>query len=269
MPYSHLRAAFAVLILAAFGAAAPTEKALRKVDFPSKDKLKITADLYAPHKDKKTPFLVLFHQAGWSRGEYREIAPKLNKLGYNCLAIDQRSGGTINGVANETMARAKKAGKGMTYLDARQDLVAALEYARKNHAKGKLVAWGSSYSSALVLHVVGEKKKLADGVMSFAPGEYFARFGKSKTWIRDAAKKLKHPTFITSAKREHRSWKAIYDAIPKGKKAFYLPETKGNHGSRALWEQFPDHEGYWKAVRAFLAEHFPTKKAKKDPKKKK
>ena len=46
------------------------------------------------------PVLVLFHQAGWSRGEYREIAPKLNELGYICLAIDQRSGKGVNGVAN-------------------------------------------------------------------------------------------------------------------------------------------------------------------------
>ena len=34
------------------------------------------ADLYIAH-DASAPFILLFHQAGWSRGEYLEIAPKL------------------------------------------------------------------------------------------------------------------------------------------------------------------------------------------------
>ena len=37
-------------------------------------------------------FIVMFHQAGWSRGEYREIAPKLVAKGYRVLAVDQRAG---------------------------------------------------------------------------------------------------------------------------------------------------------------------------------
>ncbi len=250
-----------LVLLALFGlsplAGAKDKKpaAPKQFEFASEDGLKITADLYAPHKSLKTPFIVLCHQAGWSRGEYREIVPKLNALGFNCMAIDQRSGGGVNGVTNETVARAKKAKKQTTFVDARQDIVAALKYARKHHARGKLVAWGSSYSSALVLQVVGSEPKLADAVLSFAPGEYFTRFGKPATWVRDAAKGLKHPVFITSAKNEKPQWAAIFAAIPKGKKVAYVPQTKGNHGSRALWERFDDHKGYWEAVSAFLKKH--------------
>ena len=57
----------------------------KKIEFSSEDGLKITADLYMVHSEEK-PFIVLFHQAGWSRGEYLEIAPKLNKIGFNCMA---------------------------------------------------------------------------------------------------------------------------------------------------------------------------------------
>jgi len=78
------------------------------ITFPSKDGLTITADTYITNPDNKTPFIVLFHQAGWSRGEYNEIAPKLNKLGFNCMAVDQRSGGSVNGIQNETTALAQK-----------------------------------------------------------------------------------------------------------------------------------------------------------------
>ncbi len=48
--------------------------------FTAKDGLPITVDLYIPHPND-APFIVLLHQAGYSRGEYIEIAPKLNKMG--------------------------------------------------------------------------------------------------------------------------------------------------------------------------------------------
>ena len=229
------------------------------ITFKSKDGLEITADLYKKHKDVKTPFIVLCHQARWSRGEYREIAPKLNELGFNCMAIDQRSGGAVNGVNNETFQRAQKAGKATNYPDARPDIIAAVKFAKKKHAKGKVILWGSSYSSALVLQIAGSEKKLVDGVLSFAPREYFGRFGKPGNWITQAAKSIKCPAFITSAKREKPQWQAIYDAIPGKNKAFFLPEAEGQHGSRALWKQFPESGDYWKAVKDFLAKHFKTK----------
>ena len=185
-----------------------------KTEIPTADGLTITADLYAAHEDKNTPFIVLCHQAGWSRGEYRETAPKLNALGFNCLAIDQRSGKTVNGVDNETVAKARVAKKGTDFPDAEQDIITAIKWAKENQADGKLILWGSSYSAALVLRIAGEHPDLIDGVMAFSPGEYFTRFGKSDDWIASSAKKISVPVFITSAKREQKAWKAIYDSIP-------------------------------------------------------
>src|SRR4030042_680748 len=72
----------------------------KKVTFPSSDGLTITADLFL--KDKDLPFILLFHQGNYSRGEYREIAPKLLNLNYNCLSVDLRSGGKVNFTENET-----------------------------------------------------------------------------------------------------------------------------------------------------------------------
>lgn len=234
--------------------AAETEpaRAWEEVTFPSADGLEITGDLYLGHGAKSTPFLLLCHQAGWSRGEYREIAPKLVALGFHCLAIDQRSGGTVNGVANETAKRAKAQGLDDTYVHAEPDVLAALKHVRAEWAEGKVILWGSSYSSALALRIAGEHPDLVDGVLAFAPGEYFERFGKPKDWITTSAKKIRVPAFVTSAKKEHRQWKAIYDAIPSQDKAMFLPETKGNHGSRALWEEFDDSDAYWAEVEQFL-----------------
>jgi len=222
------------------------------IQFPSEDGLTISADLYLPHKDPHTPFIVLFHQAGWSRGEYRETAPRLNAMGFNAMAVDQRSGDAVNGVTNATAALARSQGKGASYIDAMADLRAALKYARAHYARGKLIAWGSSYSSALVLVVAGEHPELADATLAFSPGEYFTRLGKPATWVRRAAAKIHKPVFITSARDEHHAWADIYATIPTADKASYRPKGSGHHGSRALWQQFSDSPGYWDAVRAFL-----------------
>ena len=241
---------FALLLCAAV--ANGQESEFKQIEFDSVDGLKITADLYMNSSDKAKPFILLCHQAGWSRGEYREIAPKLNALGFNCMAIDQRSGERVNQVANETAARAKAANKGGAYVDAEQDIIAAAKHARDNFAQGKLLLWGSSYSAALVLRVAGEHADKVDGALSFAPGEYFAGQGKPKNWIASSVAKAECPIFITSAKREHKAWKDIFAAIKADGKKQFLPKTAGNHGSRALWDKFDDSGDYWKPVESFL-----------------
>ncbi|WP_299442554.1 alpha/beta fold hydrolase [uncultured Aquimarina sp.] len=220
--------------------------AQKTIDFPSKDGLTITADMYEAKKSSQ--FIILFHQAGWSRGEYLEIAPKLNSLGYHCMAVDQRSGGAVNGVENKTKALAKKEGKQTEFVDAFQDIEAAVDYVKKTYDPEKIIIWGSSYSSALVLKYAGDNPDAVNGVLSFAPGEYFGK----KNFITSSAANIKVPVFITSAKNEKKNWSGIYEAIPSGKKQFFLPETKGNHGSRALWDKFSDSESYWNEVKGFL-----------------
>jgi dienelactone hydrolase len=232
--------------------------------FPSKDGLALRADLYAPHKDPKTPIIVLFHQAGWSRGEYESIAPRLNRMGFNCLAMDQRSGNEVNGIVNETAKRARASKLPMEYLDAKPDIESALLYARKQLTVGTVLAWGSSYSASLVLQVVGEQPLIADGVLAFAPGEYFPTRGLD--WVAKSAAEIKVPVFITSAREEAKNWKGIYDAIGTLRKTRYLPETEGHHGSSALWRKYEDSPGYWVAVTAFLVDFLPKEADEASPK---
>jgi len=229
-------------------------KETKTITFPSLDKLEVTADVSVVH-DSSAPFIVLFHQAGWSRGEYKEIMPKLNALGFNCMAIDQRSGGKVNGVKNETNARATKAGKPAEYLDAYQDLQAALNFAHTHFATGKLIVWGSSYSAALVIKLAADNPGIVDGVLSFSPGEYFG----NALSVGRVAKKVQCPVFITSAKAERGNWLPIFSQMPSSGKQFFTPKTAGNHGSRALWSKFEDSDSYWQAVTAFLKLHFIAK----------
>jgi len=229
-----------------------------KITFPSQDKINITAKEYIVNSGEN-PFIILFHQAGWSHGEYQEIAPKLNKLGYNCLAIDQRSGREVNGIKNQTYKMAKENDKSTTYIDAYVDMQATLDFVINKYKPKYLIIWGSSYSAALSLKLAADNSKKVDGVLSFSPGEYFSKFGKSKAFITESVKELYCPVFITSAKNEKEIWESIYEAIPSKDKTYFLPNTKGNHGSRALWEKFEDSKDYWKSVKSFLQKYFPAK----------
>jgi hypothetical protein len=74
--------------------------------------------------------------------------------------------------------------------------------------------------------------------------------------MKESASKIDIPVFITSARNEEKNWSAIFNAIKTDKKSSFLPETKGNHGSRALWNQFEDSDQYGDAVNEFLTNNF-------------
>ncbi len=235
----------------ALGLAPSLLPAQELITYQSEDGLQITADLYVTHS-KAAPFIILFHQAGWSRGEYVEIAPKLNQMGFNCMAVDQRSGQGVNDKPNQTTQKAQQAMKPTGYLDAFPDMLASVRYVSKGLAEGPILMWGSSYSAALALKLAGDYPDLVDGVLAFSPGEYFGNLGESKDFVQNSARNIVDPVFITSARNEQKSWLPIYESIHYEKKVSYLPETSGNHGSRALWTKYTDHKGYWEAVEKFL-----------------
>ena len=218
------------------------------ISINSSDGIKIKADIYEI-REKNAPVILLFHQAGFSRGEYRETAPLLNDLGFNCIAIDQRSGKGVNGIKNETFLEASEKGLGVKYPDAFPDLESALKFAVKRYPLKKIIVWGSSYSASLVFVLANKYPDKINGVAAFSPGEYFKFNGKE---IKEYAKSIKCPVFITSAKKEHGYWKGIYENIPEGNKTYFLPESEGVHGSRALWKTNSSHKDYWKALKIFL-----------------
>ena len=221
------------------------------IRIPASDDIEITVDQYQSHPEN-APVIVCCHQARWSRGEYRETASLFATLGFNVIAVDQRSGEGVNEVVNETHRDAEAADKETGFLDAEADIVTVLKWAR-NHTDGPVVLLGSSYSASLALKIAGEQPTLVDGVLAFSPGEYFRN--ESETFIRDAAAKIACPAFISSARDEEPQWSKIFEAIPGkegDKKSSFLPPSKSQHGSRALWAQFEDSKPTWDAVTEFL-----------------
>ena len=222
-----------------------------RVKFITFDKIPVTADLYIKHP-ATAPMIILFHQATYSRGEYTEIAPKLNDMGFNCMAVDLRSGGDVNGVRNETWAWCDSLMKDTKMTDAYYDVQAAVKFAKSKYPGAKIILMGSSYSASLALKYAGDYPNSVSGVVAFSPAEYFSKFGWSRTIIQATAARITCPVFIASSATEQIRWQAIYDAIPHQNKVSYVP-GEGKHGAKTLWSTFPESKGYWTALGKFLA----------------
>lgn len=234
----------ALLVCAAL---CPVMFAAQPVNFRAADGVTVYGE-YSPAANSKS-IILLFHQAGSSHAEYNPIVPELVKMGFNCLAIDQRSGGNMYG-PNRTAAHVHD---NPSYMDAYKDMQAAFAWAEARGFGGNIIAWGSSYSSSLVLLLAAAHPEDVKAVLSFSPGEYLDGVN-----VQQAASKVTCPVFIDTAKdpKEIASAKPIFEALPSQNKTMFEPGTAGNHGSSTL-RMDKDPRGAaenWKAVGQFLSQ---------------
>jgi pimeloyl-ACP methyl ester carboxylesterase len=218
--------------------------AQRKVTFLAADGLEITADFYL--YDNGAPYIILLHQENSSRGEYREIAPKLLKTGFNCLAVDLRSGKESAFVQNETAREAQKNNISATKPDCEKDILAAMDYIRKTAVKNKCIIFGSSFSASLAMKVANQNKNVT-AVIAFSPGEYFNQISV-KDWLKDFNKM----TFIASTKREQSFVAELLKDIPEQFITQFIPSGDGIQGAPALWDDNPHANEYWMSLMMFI-----------------
>jgi len=224
------------------------EYSKRSIEFPSKDGLIISGDLYEVAPDK--PVILLLHQAGYNKYEYSDIAPRLNSMGFNALAIDQRSGGSFANKPNETYNRAVQIGiEDIEFSDAGQDIESAITYLADEYQQ-EIIVWGSSYSSSLALHIA-ENNKNVKAVISFSPGDYF---GGHYPLLQSVLPNIIQPFLITSSREEAASLKEMFSDVEQSNiQRQFIPESAGFHGARALWIDQEGAEDYWGAIRSFLS----------------
>jgi len=209
------------------------------VSFKAKDGLVITANLY--EMDSLNPYVLLFHQAGSSKGEFKEIAIKILKLQYNVLAVDLRSGDVINFSPNLTASLADKENFPHSNIDARQDIVAAIDYAFEKSNNQKLVIFGSSYSASLCL-LEGKTNDKVKAVIAFSPGEYF----QPQIVLQEELIGYKKKIFVACSDSEFKYTKLLLSGVEEKYKTVFAPsENEGRHGAKALWKDCAANKEYW------------------------
>jgi dienelactone hydrolase len=231
---------------------APPQPKFTTAEFSGDDKVVVTADLYALN-NKRAPIIVMAHQSGASRGEYRQAAPDLNQMGFNILAIDNRWGkqDRWNGVLNETAKRygteaivASGDRAKIRAIDRERDLETAVDWARAQGFTGPLILWGSSITANGVLKIAAGGEHEVAALLAFSPGEYNP---DDKTEMQSKVKGLRMPLLMACGEDEDELCKGIFATIPAGKKTYYRA-PRGRHGSSILL----DDPANWKPVREFL-----------------
>ncbi len=237
----------ALFLIANLGLVPPVSSAPLDLVLTAPDGVKVFAQSYAA-PNPNAPVILLFHQAGSNKSEYAPIAPRLVQLGYNALAIDQRSGGDLYAPPNQTVAQL---GRSTPYRDVLPDMEAALAWAKRSHPHVPVYVWGSSYSAALAFPFAAAHPRDVAALLAFSPGEYL----DDKSAVRAAARHVSVPVFIDSGSdpQEVANARAIFAAVASKHKVEYVP-AHGIHGSSTLRSD-RDPSGAdenWRAVSAFL-----------------
>ena len=222
----------------------PAEAQARAVTFMAADGVTVFGN-FRPVPDARA-LIVLCHQGGANRAEFRTIAPRLVAAGFSTLAIDQRSGGTMFGGANRTVATL---GRSASYDAAQADVEAAVRWAEARG--GPVILLGSSYSAALATRVAAGHPELA-ALLLFSPGEYL----QDGHAVMASAHRLRVPLFATSSRapEEMADARSIVASAPAAIKVLFVPTTGGVHGASSLTAELnPDGAaGVWTALDGFL-----------------
>jgi dienelactone hydrolase len=217
----------------------------KELELKAIDGVRVFADLQTNEGGRERPLMLLFHQAGSNAAEYAPIVPKLASLGFDTLSVDSRSGGRMFDRNNRTVMAL---GRAQPFDAAYADLEAALTWSHQAGYRGA-VAWGSSYTAALVFRLAAEHETVR-AVLSFSPGEHLG----DGELVRGYAARVTVPVFVSSAPgQEVREAARIIDQIDGDLVSHYRPRI-GVHGSSALRsDRNPDgHLEYWTAVQTFL-----------------
>ncbi len=219
---------------------APAVPPLITVSAVTADSVTIYGDVFFGELDAASPLLLLFHQGGANgRGEYTEIASWLNDAGYRAIAWDQRSGGDMFGESNRTVAGlSDETPSG--YCDAYQDLEAALTFVISEGMAEQVIAWGSSYSAALVFRLAAENPDRVSGVVAFSPASGGPLVNcRARMWVNDV--KVPMLVFRPDAEMARETSVEQRDILTTAGVSFRVVEN-GVHGSSLLVDGRTEHD---------------------------
>jgi dienelactone hydrolase len=191
--------------------------------------------------------MLLFHEEGSSRGEYRDIAPRLVKMGYNCLAVDLRTGRGKNYISNETARRAASLRPSPTLVDCIKDIQGAVRYIR-SRTRQPVVLLGSSFSASLCL-LEAVNDTLVRAVVAFSPGEFFRPFLS----VKDSLNRISVPVLLAGSKKEYPYLSELASGIPPDHLTLFVPSRyEGEHGTASLLSSNPASGDYWLSLLMFF-----------------
>lgn len=217
------------------------------ITFTAEDGLLVTADKYFTAREN--PYILLFHEQESSRGEFLNVARRLCKMDYNCLAVDIRNGEGKSYVSNETAKRCREHRCPTSVSDIELDMVAAIRYAYQQ-SNQPVILLGSGANGSLSLKIAMEHEHVR-AVIALSPGEYFLPVIN----IEDTIAGLKKPAFITSSQSELPYISRLASGMDTQYLTLFEPQLgEGGRGTSALSEENEHNSEYWFALMLFFKE---------------
>jgi dienelactone hydrolase len=226
----------------------------RATTFRAADGVSVTADSYVP-AGPRAGCVLLMHQSGGSRGEYRVIAPQLAARGWRALAVDLRFGhlDRATGLRNETgegvgapgiLDRNDAEARRALFRASAADVEASLTHLMDSGCSD-VVVWGSSATTIPALERVKDDPRIRAAVL-FSPGEYMR---EDREAMRRMARDVRRPVLVVYGRGEAQTAQPVADAVPAAHRTVHASDV-GGHGSSILLED----GGAWKPVLDFFAE---------------
>jgi pimeloyl-ACP methyl ester carboxylesterase len=238
-------ASFACILFLTFVFSSFSAIRVKTITFTAVDGLEVTADEYIV--DPFKPYILLFHEQGSSRGEFSTIARRLNKLEYNCLAVDLRNGGKYDYVSNETAKQLREKHLESDINGIEQDMLAAIQYVQ-GKSNLPVVLFGSGANGSLSLKVA-LSDTLVRAVVAVSPGEYFMPEIK----IQEVIAPLEIPVFITSSKAEFPYVSELASGIDQNYVSLFEPKQgAGERGTGSFSVDYEYNTEYWLALILFF-----------------
>jgi dienelactone hydrolase len=224
----------------------------RTIALQTVDGVAVTADMYEP-TGSRAGCVLLLHQSGGSRGEYRVIGPQLAARGWRALAADLRFGrqDRSTGVPNETgrgvgapaiLDRNDAEARRALVRASRADVEAALRHLTTGGCRD-VVIWGSSATTIPALERTKDDPRVCAAIL-FSPGEYMREDPEA---VRKMARAVQRPVLVVHGREEAELAVPVAEAVPLALRTVHASDL-GAHGSSILVED----GGAWKAVVDFL-----------------
>lgn len=145
----------AVAALPAPAAAVDAER----VVVPTQDKLSLAGTYWAPKGKQAAPGALLIHGAGGKRGDFEELAKRLNKMGFAVLTLDLRGHG--ESVTDDAdWARLAPADRTTLWAFATRDIKAGVDFLREQkevHSSSLVLVGHQAGSTLIARHAVKDE----------------------------------------------------------------------------------------------------------------
>ncbi len=186
----------------------------QKIEYQSKDRFNIVANLYLPlniEKNTRVPLVIFIHEIAQNKDIWKPYAIELAEKGYSVLSIDLRG----HGESVLDKKHKKKFWRGFQKDDwenIEYDVVNGIDYLKNNYPEintEKIIIAGSSMGSCVAIKAAEKEKQHVKGLILLSPFTDYKGIEARVALVNYGA----HPILIIVSKTDSSSFKSTEELV--------------------------------------------------------